>query len=134
MCGSSPATTRTTSARAATSATAFDTITLGKCYVNDNLWRRDKGTGTQCVCKYGSVSPGGSTWDICRGDIRWNAHSFVRRTNTTSAALDLDDFTQALVRRNLLSKDKYVSRIESGTEVFQGSGRLDAKSYSVGIG
>ncbi|MFH8775191.1 hypothetical protein ACIF83_40810 [Streptomyces sp. NPDC085866] len=48
--------------------------------------------------------------------------------------LNLDDFTQALVRRKLLSDDKYVSGIEAGTEVFKGSGRLDAKSYSVDIG
>ncbi|WP_406441185.1 hypothetical protein OHB00_36245 [Streptomyces sp. NBC_00631] len=29
--------------------TAFDTIALGKYYLNDNLWGQDKGTGTQCV-------------------------------------------------------------------------------------
>jgi hypothetical protein len=61
-------------------------------------------------------------------------YSFVRRTNTTKATLDLDAFTQALVRRKLLSDDKYVSGIESGSEVFKGTGRLDTKSYSVNIG
>ncbi|WP_244187896.1 GH12 family glycosyl hydrolase domain-containing protein [Streptomyces regalis] len=64
----------------------------------------------------------------------WKVHSFVRRTNTTKATLDLDDFTQALVRRNLLGHDKYVSGIESGTEVFKGTGRLDTEAYSVNIG
>ncbi len=49
-------------------------------------------------------------------------YSFVRRTNTTRATLNLDDFTQALVRRKLLTNDKYVSGIESGTEVFPGHG------------
>ncbi|MFE2098604.1 hypothetical protein [Streptomyces sp. PTD9-10] len=48
--------------------------------------------------------------------------------------LNLDDFTQALVRRNLLSNDKYVSGIEAGTEVFKGSGRLETRSYSADIG
>ncbi|GAB2877703.1 hypothetical protein GCM10027074_52230 [Streptomyces deserti] len=52
----------------------------------------------------------------------------------TKAALNLDDFTQALVRRKPLSDDKYVSGIESGTEVFKGSGRLDTRAYSVTIG
>jgi hypothetical protein len=28
---------------------AFDTITMGKYYVNNNLWGQDKGKGTQCV-------------------------------------------------------------------------------------
>ncbi|MFJ9712346.1 hypothetical protein [Streptomyces sp. NPDC101234] len=73
-------------------------------------------------------------WDIYQGNIGWNVYSFVRRASTTGATLNLDDFTQALVRRKLLSNDKYVSGIESGTEVFKGSGRLDTKSYSVDIG
>ncbi|MFF7983637.1 hypothetical protein ACFZDK_31740 [Streptomyces sp. NPDC007901] len=29
--------------------TAFDTVTLGKYYVDNNLWGQDKGTGSQCV-------------------------------------------------------------------------------------
>jgi hypothetical protein len=84
--------------------------------------------------KYGSVSLGGAMWDIYQGDIGWKVFSFVRRTNTTKATLNLDDFTQALVRRKLLSNDKYVSGIESGTEVFKGTGRLDTRSYSVTVG
>lgn len=229
--------------------TAFDTITRGKYYVNDNLWGQDKGTGSQCVwagglsgsalswgtswswttnskgrdsdvksyastvlgwhwgwktdktatglplrvgdhkkatarwnftlganpgtmnvaydlwlhakntadwqdqptdevmvwlnrqggagplgTRYGSVSLDGTMWDVYQGDIGWKVYSFVRRTNTTSATLNLDDFTQALVRRKLLSDDKYVSGIEAGSEVFHGSGRLDTTAYSVDIG
>lgn len=48
--------------------------------------------------------------------------------------LNLDDFTQALVRRKLLSNDKYVSGIEADTEVFRGSGLLATKAFSVDIG
>ncbi|MGW3450033.1 hypothetical protein [Streptomyces sp. NPDC001076] len=29
--------------------TAYDTVTLGKYYLSNNLWGQDKGTGTQCV-------------------------------------------------------------------------------------
>ncbi len=52
--------------------------------------------------------------DIYQGNIGWNVHSFVRR--------------------KLLSDDKHLSGIESGTEIFKGSGRLDTKAYSVHIG
>ncbi|WP_246460101.1 hypothetical protein [Streptomyces himalayensis] len=48
--------------------------------------------------------------------------------------MNLDDFAQALVRRKLLSKDKYLSGVEAGTEVFKGAGRLDTKAYSVDVG
>ncbi|WP_406441999.1 endo-1,4-beta-glucanase [Streptomyces sp. NBC_01613] len=98
------------------------------------IWLNRQGGAGPLGTKYGSVSLGGTQWDIYQGNIGWNVYSFVRRTNTTRATLDLDDFTQALVRRKLLSNDKYVSGIESGTEVFKGTGRLDTKSYSVDIG
>ncbi|MFJ9716315.1 endo-1,4-beta-glucanase [Streptomyces sp. NPDC101213] len=84
--------------------------------------------------RYGSVSLGGAMRDLYRGDIGWNVHSFVRRTDTTGATLNPDDFTRTLVRRKLLGDDKYVSGIESGTEVFKGKGRLDTKAYAVTIG
>ncbi|MFK4103476.1 endo-1,4-beta-glucanase [Streptomyces sp. NPDC019531] len=98
------------------------------------IWLNRQGGAGPLGSLYGSVSLGGAMWDIYQGDIGWNVYSFVRRTNTTKASLNLDDFTQALVRRKLLSNDKYVSGIESGTEVFKGTGRLDTKSYSVDIG
>ncbi|MEY9994692.1 hypothetical protein ABIE67_006724 [Streptomyces sp. V4I8] len=98
------------------------------------IWLNRQGGAGPLGTKYGSVSLGGAMWDIYEGDIGWKVHSFVRRANTTKATLNLDDFTQALVRRNLLSNDKYVSGIESGTEVFKGTGRLDTQAYSVNIG
>ncbi|MGX5187913.1 GH12 family glycosyl hydrolase domain-containing protein [Streptomyces avermitilis] len=98
------------------------------------IWLNRQGGAGPLGTKYGSVSLGGAMWDIYQGDIGWKVYSFVRRTNTTKATLDLDDFTQALVRRKLLSNDKYVSGIEAGTEVFKGTGRLDTKAYSVDIG
>ncbi|MFJ9631014.1 endo-1,4-beta-glucanase [Streptomyces sp. NPDC101175] len=98
------------------------------------IWLNRQGGAGPLGTKYGSVSLGGAMWDIYQGDIGWNVYSFVRRANTTKATLNIDDFTQALVRRKLLSNDKYLSGIESGTEVFKGSGRLDTKAYSVDIG
>ncbi|MFI9549315.1 hypothetical protein ACIHAR_36240 [Streptomyces sp. NPDC052016] len=41
---------------------------------------------------------------------------------------------QALVRRNPLGDDEYVSGIGAGTEVFKGCGRPDTVSRSVGVG
>ncbi|MFG2785488.1 endo-1,4-beta-glucanase [Streptomyces prunicolor] len=98
------------------------------------IWLNRQGGAGPLGTKYGSVSLDGAMWDIYQGDIGWNVYSFVRTANTTKATLNIDDFTQALVRRKLLSNDKYVSGIESGTEIFKGSGRLDTKAYSVDIG
>ena len=98
------------------------------------IWLNRQGGAGPLGTKYGSVSLGGAMWDIYQGDIGWKVYSFIRQANTSKASLNLDDFTQALVRRGLLSNDKYVSGIESGTEVFKGTGRLDTKSYSVDIG
>ncbi|MEW1832634.1 endo-1,4-beta-glucanase [Streptomyces sp. NPDC088196] len=98
------------------------------------IWLNKQGGAGPLGTKYGSVSLGHTMWDIYQGDIGWKVYSFVRRSNTTKATLNIDDFTQALVRRKLLTNDKYLSGIEAGTEIFKGSGRLDTKAYSVGIG
>ncbi len=45
---------------------------------------------------------------MAEGDIGWKARSFVRVADTAKATLDLDDFTQAPVRRKLLSNDGHV--------------------------
>ncbi|ELS56888.1 GH12 family glycosyl hydrolase domain-containing protein [Streptomyces viridochromogenes] len=98
------------------------------------IWLNRQGGAGPLGTKYGSVSLGGAMGDIYEGDIGWKVHPFVRRSNTSRATLDLDDFTRALVRRNLLGNDTYVSGIEAGTEVFKGTGRLDTKAYSADIG
>ena len=41
-------------AQAATTCTAFNTITLGKYYVSNNLWGQSSGSGSQCVSDTGS--------------------------------------------------------------------------------
>ncbi|MGW7205165.1 GH12 family glycosyl hydrolase domain-containing protein [Streptomyces sp. NPDC054837] len=201
--------------------TDFDTITLGKYYVNNNVWNREKATGTQCVwdnSRSGSTISWGTNYSLANSatgrdyDVKSYASSVLgwhwgwkvdksatgvpirvgdrkpvktsweftvssnpgvmnvaydlwlhgkntadwqdqptdeimiwlnrqggagplgSKYGSTKATLDLDDFTQALVRRKLLSNEKYVSGIESGTAVFKGTGRLDTKAYSVNIG
>jgi xyloglucan-specific endo-beta-1,4-glucanase len=60
-------------------------------------------------------------------------YSFVRTSNTTSADLNLTDFTNDVAGRGWLDKTKYLSSVQAGTEVFTGSGRLDTSAYSVKI-
>ncbi|MFC4465793.1 hypothetical protein ACFPH6_14900 [Streptomyces xiangluensis] len=98
------------------------------------VWLNRQGGTGPLGSKVGRVGLGGAIWDIYEGDIGWKVHSFVRVADTSKATLNLDDFTQALVRRKLLSNDKYVSGIEAGTEVFRGTGRLGTKAFSVDIG
>ncbi len=98
------------------------------------IWFNRQGGAGPLGSKVGTVSLGGAVWALYEGDIGWKVHSFVRTSNTTKVTLNLDDFTQALVRRNLLSNGKYISGIEAGTEVFHGTGRLDTKGYSVDVG
>ncbi|MFF5142642.1 hypothetical protein ACFY6U_23425 [Streptomyces sp. NPDC013157] len=120
----------------------FDTVTLGKYYLNNNLWGQDKGTGTQCVwdnSQAGSTVSGGTSYTWANNtlstdaDVKAYASTVLgwhwgRKADKASTGLP------TLVRRKLLGDDKYLSGIESGAEVFKGSGRLDTMSYSVGIG
>ncbi|WP_327661320.1 MULTISPECIES: GH12 family glycosyl hydrolase domain-containing protein [unclassified Streptomyces] len=98
------------------------------------IWLNRQGGAGPLGTKEATVSLGGATWDLYKGNVGWNVYSFVRTANTTSATLDLDDFNQALVARGLMSGDKYLSGIEAGTEVFKGKGKLSTDAYSVNVG
>jgi xyloglucan-specific endo-beta-1,4-glucanase len=81
-----------------------------------------------------TVSLGGSSWDLYRGVVgSWNVFSFVRTSNATSLNINLRDFLNNLVSRGWMSSSKFLTSIESGTEVFIGNGRLDTTAYSVTI-
>jgi hypothetical protein len=80
-----------------------------------------------------TVTIAGATWDLYRGNIGWNVFSFVRRSNTTSVTLHLQDFLGNLVSRGWMSNTNYLTSIEQGTEVFIGTGRLDVDSYTADI-
>lgn len=83
----------------------------------------------------GTVSIGGADWDLYRGNVgSRNVFSFVRRSNTTSATLNLRDFLHHLIyTRGWISNAKYLTSVQAGTEVFTGNGQLDTNSYYVNI-
>ncbi len=81
--------------------------------------------GTQAT-----VSLAGSSWELHRGNNgNWNVYSYVNTTNQTSATLNLMDFLKDLVSRGWMASSKYLSSVQAGTEVFVGTGELDADSY-----
>jgi hypothetical protein len=81
----------------------------------------------------GTVTIAGTSWDLYRGNIGWNVFSFIRRTNTTSATLHLQDFLNNLVSRGWMSNTKYLTSIQAGTEVFVGNGQVDTDAYTADI-
>ncbi|BCJ44719.1 hypothetical protein GCM10010168_15320 [Actinoplanes ianthinogenes] len=97
------------------------------------VWLYRSGGAGPVGTKQATVTVGGTTWDLYKGDIGWTVYSFVRTSNTTSADLNLTDFTDHLAGRGWLDKTKYLSSVQAGTEVFTGSGRLDTSAYSVKI-
>jgi len=91
-------------AKAAQICNTSGMISMGKYWLNSNEWGASNGSGTQCI------------WD----------------TSTTSQTLDLKDFLNYLVSRGL-SSSKYLSSVESGTEIFTGNGQLDTTSYYANV-
>ncbi|MEU4560259.1 cellulose binding domain-containing protein [Actinoplanes sp. NPDC023936] len=98
------------------------------------VWLYKSGGAGPVGTKQATVTIAGTSWDLYKGNIGWNVYSFVRTSNTSSASLDLTDFTDDLVARGWLAKSKYLSSVQAGTEIFTGSGRLDTTAYSVKIG
>ena len=81
-----------------------------------------------------TVTIGGATWELHRGNIGWEVFSFVRTENTTSVDLDLADFLDELVARGWMDEAKYLTSVQAGAEIFTGRGRLDTTAYSTTIG
>ena len=98
------------------------------------VWLYRSGGAGPVGTKQATVTIGGTTWDLNRGNIGWNVFSFVRTSNTTSATLNLTDFTDNLIGRGVLQNTKYLSSVESGAEIFTGQGRLDTSVYNVTVG
>lgn len=93
--------------------------------------------------KVGNVSPAGSyqhdvsiagtNWELWKGTVNtWNVYSFVRKSNTTSATMNLRDFIHYIVySKNWMSNAKYLTSVQAGPEVFTtvGEGKVDTSSY-----
>lgn len=97
------------------------------------IWLYRSGGAGPLGTSQGTVTIAGTQWDLYRGNIGWNVFSFVRRANTTSATLHLQDFLNNLTGRGWVPATKYLSSIEHGTEVFTGTGQLDVDAYTSDI-
>ncbi|HEX8345637.1 MAG TPA: hypothetical protein VF657_13025 [Actinoplanes sp.] len=80
-----------------------------------------------------TVNIAGTNWDLYRGNIGWNVFSFVRTSNTTSATLNLRDFTNNLISRGWVQNTKYLTSVQAGTEIFTGNGQIDTSSYYANV-
>jgi len=96
------------------------------------VWLYKSGGAGPVGTKQATVTIDGTSWDLYEGNIGWEVHSFLRTTNTTSQTLDLKDFLNYLASRGL-SKSKYLTSVESGTEIFTGNGELDTTSYYANV-
>ncbi|GAA3571928.1 hypothetical protein GCM10022419_060990 [Nonomuraea rosea] len=97
------------------------------------IWTYRAGGAGPVGTRQATVTIGGTTWDLYRGNIGWEVYSFVRTGNTTSVSLNLRDFLNDLVSRGWLASSKYLTSVQAGTEVFIGTGRLDTTSYSTNV-
>jgi hypothetical protein len=79
--------------------------------------------------KQTTVTIDSASWDLYRGSTTWNVFSYVRTQNATSAVVNIKDFTGDLVARGWLQSSKYITSVQSGTEIFTGTGELDTTGY-----
>ncbi|MGW0506661.1 GH12 family glycosyl hydrolase domain-containing protein [Micromonospora sp. NPDC003241] len=84
--------------------------------------------------RQGTVTIGGTTWEVWRGYVgTWNVYSYVRTSNTTNATLNIRDFANDVVSRGWMSSSKYLTSVQAGPEIFTGSGEVVTNSYSVTV-
>jgi hypothetical protein len=99
------------------------------------IWLYRAGGAQPIGSTVATVSMAGISWELHQGkNGYWNVYSYVRSSNAdTGATLVISDFLKDLTANRGLSSSKYLSSIQSGTEVYQGSGRLDTDQYSCTI-
>lgn len=93
------------------------------------IWLYRSGGTRPPGARVGTVTIGRTTWDRYRGRTGWPVHTFVRRTNTSSATLDLADFLAHLRKTEGLGPDEHLTGVDAGVRVFQGTGQLSTDSY-----
>ncbi|MBC8135249.1 MAG: endo-1,4-beta-glucanase [Fibrella sp.] len=81
----------------------------------------------------GTVNLAGTSWDLYRGNIGWNVFSFIRRSNTTNATMNLRDFYGEIVRRGWMANTKYLTSVQFGSEIFNGNGQLNVNEYYANV-
>jgi len=80
-----------------------------------------------------TVSIDGATWQLHRGNIGWDVWSFVRVGNSGSGTLNLRDFTDYLSNTWGLSKAKFFTSVEFGSEIFHGAGNVNVTRYTATV-
>jgi hypothetical protein len=83
-----------------------------------------------------NVSLAGTTWDLHEGQggSTWRVASFVRRTTATTAVMNMAEFYNYLAappapQQPYIQKAWYLTSIQTGTEVFNGTGELDTNGF-----
>jgi hypothetical protein len=95
------------------------------------IWLYRAGGATPIGSTSATVTIGGSSWELHEGSNgSWNVHSYLRSSNAdTGATLNISDFLNDLTGNRGMAKTKYLTSIQAGTEVTQGTGELDTDQY-----
>ncbi len=79
--------------------------------------------------KVATVSIDGYTWDVWKYWMGWNYVAFKLVGNTSSIAnLNITDFTHYLLTNSLMSDD-YITQVQAGSEITDGSGQIWTYHY-----
>jgi hypothetical protein len=105
------------------------------------IWNVDSGM-TPLGEKIGTLETKGTTFDIYleknQGMVTgpdpftWTLVSFVARTPLLKGSLDFGVFVDELLKRKILARNEYLTSLELGDEVAEGSGEVVVKKFDVG--
>jgi len=96
------------------------------------IWLYRGGVAAPLGTVVATVTIDGTPWDLWEGNNgRWAVHSYVRKTVSTTGAptVSVSAFLNDLTGSRGFSRSKYITSIQSGTEIDPGSGRLDTDRY-----
>jgi hypothetical protein len=106
------------------------------------IWNKTSGM-TPAGTRKGKVTFDGVTYDVYQrvnhGDAsgananKWSYIAFQARKPILNGPLNVSNFINYLIDKGILNRTLYVTTMEFGNEIIQGSGKTEISNYSVNI-
>ncbi len=97
------------------------------------IWINHAGSVQPGGSQIGTVTIGGTTWQVWYASIGWNFITYKTTSPTTSVSLDYKPFIQDAMSRGYIQSGWYMMDIEAGFEIWQGGTGLAVTNFSAAV-
>jgi len=97
------------------------------------IWLNRVGAIQPIGSRVGTVSLGGTSWEVWYGDVGWNVISYVRSSATASIGFAVGTFVNDAIGRGHVQRTWYLTSVQAGFEPWVGQTGLAVNNFTYGI-